>query len=473
MDRTVAYMTTLIVLVIWFIRERNNLTYSKCVELLVGIYVFSCSFPRLQTPIYSLPFGQHWGSFGLTFKILPYIALFPLFIALLATQLQWRITRPNFKVLGAFALFYIYVILNPFNVVTMSSLVPLFFIAVYFCFLKGLNETVSLRTIIYGVYRGFVWITGLNLILSILFPVLGIRAASQIYFATAAVRSIERAGAVGTFSHPNNLAVFMSYVYVFFVACWAVGFKKQTSLKYAIMAIIVVFLSGSRSALAASVFSTVGIIILFKYIHYKFFSSTILLKVVAPVLLVGTLLLLFTPLNNMFLGSDVEGQVINRSMHYLCGYEIFNDHPVVGVGLNSHLKYLNDNIEINFNDFFDSTSGWDFNSEFMFAAPIHNSWLIILCETGLIGLAFCIYYIGRFLYKFKPRIRRSKSLFYNIVLITTLGIFLNFIVHGNTDYAPLTVQELNISLLFIFLAANDDYGDNEEDETIVYKTKLM
>lgn len=473
MDRTVAYMTILLVFTIWLIRERNNLTYSKGVELLVGGYIFSCAFPRIQIPVYDLPFAQHWGTFLHTFKVMPYLALFPVFIVILAYQLDWKIQRPNIKVILSFIAFFLYVIFNPFNVVTMSALIPLFYIAIYFCFLKGLSETISLRTIINGVYRGLVWITGLNFVLAILFPVLGIRFATQIYFATAVVRSLARAGAVGTFSHPNNLAVFMSYAYVFFVACWVVGFKKTNSRKYAIIAAIVVFLSGSRSALLAITVSSIAIVILYKFIHYNFFSSTIFLKVVAPAAVGVTLLLTFTPLNDMFFGSDVDAQVINRSMHYLCGFEIFSDHPIVGVGLNSHLKYLNDNVEINFNDYFDSTSGFDFNNEFMFSSPIHNSWLIILCETGLIGLIFTIYYVGRFLYKFKPRIRRSKSMYYTVVLVTTLGIFFNFIIHGNTDWAPLTIQELNISLLFIFLAANDSYGENLEDEHIVYKTKLM
>lgn len=466
-------MTLIIAFSVWLIRERNNLTYSKIVELFVSLYVFSCTFPRLQIPIYTLPYIQHWGSFLQTYKLNLYLFLIPLFIAILAQQLNWKIDRINYKVVLCYVIFCVYVILNPFNVVTMSALIPLFYFTVYLIFLKGMCETVSLRTITMGIYRGLAWCVGLNFALAILFPVLGIRAATQIYFSTAVVRSMERAGAVGAFSHPNNLAVFMSYCVAFFAACWAVGLKKEKSLRIAICAFITVFLSGSRSALLSSTISTLLIVILYTYRQYKFFSAAILLKVIAPTLIIGASLLLFTPLNDMFMGSDVDAQVINRSMHYLCGYEIFQDHPLVGVGLNSHLKYLNDNIEIDFNDYFESTSGFDFNDEFMFSAPIHNTWLILLCEIGLIGTGFCVYYILRFFKKFKPRVFKSKSLYYKIVLVTTLGIFINIIIHGNTDFAPLTIQELNISLLFIFLSANDSYADNEEDERIVYITDKM
>lgn len=473
MDRALAYLTLIISFAVWLIQERRNLTYSKVIELLIAGYIFSCTFPRLQMPIYTLPYHSPWGTFGLNVRFEPFLVLFFLFIAILGRQLGWQIQRPNIKVICGFIIFSLYVIFNPFNVVTMASLLPLSFVLIYFIFLEGMAQTISLRTIVNGIYRGFVYAVVLNVILAILFPVMGIRPAAGLYFTMATVRASARAGAVGTFAHPNNLAVFFSYVYVFFLACYLAGFKKDSSKRWSVVAFLVVFLSGSRSALAAIVVSSVMMVILYTYRQHSIFSPSVLLKVILPTTTIVALLLAFTPLNDMFFGSDVDAQVVNRGAHYVSGIAIFQEHPVLGVGLNSHLKYLNDNIEIDFNDYFDSYTGYDLTEEFAFNAPIHNCWLVLLCETGLIGMAFFVFYIVRYFVKFKPRIRKSKSKYYTIVLIAALGVFINFIIHGNTDFAPLTMQELNISLLLIFLAARDEYGTHLEDENTVYRTRLM
>ena len=148
-------------------------------------------------------------------------------------------------------------------------------------------------------------------------------------------------------------------------------------------------------------------------------------------------------------------------MHYYCGYEIFEDHPLVGVGMNTHLVYLVENgSAMMFEQIFDMTDLWQ-PEEFMFSNPIHNIWIILIDELGLIGflpvLGFIIWYIATF----KRRTRRSNNRYYNILNISGVGVVCCWLVQGNSDWAPLTPQVLNLSLMFIALSLNRHYAAEE------------
>jgi O-antigen ligase len=151
-------------------------------------------------------------------------------------------------------------------------------------------------------------------------------------------------------------------------------------------------------------------------------------------------------------------------MHYYCGYEIFQDHPLVGVGMNTHLVYLYENSSaIIFEQVFDATDIWQ-PEEFMFNNPIHNIWIIMIVELGIIGflpiLAFVIWYIATF----KRRIRHSLNRYYNILNISGLGVIFCWLIHGNSDYAPLTPQVLELSLFLIALSLISAYAKEEHPE---------
>ena len=144
-------------------------------------------------------------------------------------------------------------------------------------------------------------------------------------------------------------------------------------------------------------------------------------------------------------------------MHYYCGYEIFMDHPIVGVSMNNHLFYLTENTSAAiFEQVFDMTNIWR-PEEYFFMTPIHNIWIIMIVELGLLGylpiMGFVIYYIATF----KRRTQLSANRYYNIINITALGIVCCLLIQGSSDWAPLSPQVLNISLMFIALSLNRHY----------------
>ena len=224
------------------------------------------------------------------------------------------------------------------------------------------------------------------------------------------------------------------------------------------MAFIVIILSASRSALLASAVALVGIVVFYVYRRYKLLSFQSILKGIIP-LGVFIALLLTGPLSFLFNDIDeLDEMTTSRLMHYYCGYEIFQDHPLVGVGLNSHLAYLVENSSaVMFEQVFDAADIWQ-PEEFMFSNPIHNIWIILIVELGLIGflplLGFVIWYIATF----KRRTRRSQNRYYNILNISGLGVICCWLVQGNSDWAPLTPQVLSLSLMFLALSLNSHYA---------------
>ena len=316
----------------------------------------------------------------------------------------------------------------------------------------------SVKNVVNGIFMGLMVTVILHFFLAILFPVLNMESAIKIFYSEAVTRDDDRIGAVGTMGHPNILGTYASYYFCFFAACFVTNYKRRESAILMGVSFIVIVLTASRSALAAAAFSLVTIVVFYVFRRYKLISPQSILKGIIPLGIIVALLVT-GPLN--FLFSDVENldeMTTSRLMHYYCGYEIFEDHPLVGVGLNAHLNYLVENgSAMMFEQIFDTADIYQ-PEEFMFSHPIHNIWIILIDELGLLGflpiLGFIIWYIATF----KRRTRNSQNRYYNILNISGLGVVSCMLVQGNSDWAPLTPLVLNLSLMLIALSLNRHYA---------------
>ncbi|MEG2402740.1 MAG: O-antigen ligase family protein, partial [Muribaculaceae bacterium] len=376
MDRILITIVLLTTLIFWLIRNKDNLTYSKLAEILIAFYIFSCAFPRLFLPLYTLNYPFHWGTFDIAFRIQIYLLLIPFFLLIISKRFNWKVQPIKKKYILIILLFIGYTMLNPYDTVKDATLIPVVYLLAYLVFLYLLYSTCTIKTIIKGIYLGFAITIALHFVLAILFPVMNISSAITLFSYDATIRAISRAGAVGTFSHPNSLGVYASYYLMFFLSCVLIKFRTKDSILLSICAFIIIVLTGSRSALISGVVGLMAMICLYIYRQYQIFSPKIFFKGVIPVVIIATILLFFTPISKLFFNSDMDEMALARIMHYICGFEIFKEHPLIGVGLNSHLKYLNDNIDIDFQLLF-STDEW-LGKDFMYSDPIHNMWIVIL-----------------------------------------------------------------------------------------------
>lgn len=463
MDRALIFVTLAFALVFFIAREGNRLTRDRLYEIVIAIYTFSCSFARLFLPVLKGDVDST-GSFGNSLSIWPFYAMGLLLVWVVAQQKQWRIRRPNLWLFFIFAGYGAYSLLNPYNLARRETFVEVFYLLSFAVFMYLLTNSFSAKHLVRGIYMGLAATVVLHFVLAICYPLLGMETAVKIFDSKAATRSEERVGAVGTMGHPNVLGTYVSYYFTFFAACFFTAYKRRESALFATMAFIVIILSASRSALMASVVALVGVVVFYVYRRYKLLSLQSILKGIIP-LGIFIAILLTGPLS--FLFSDVEDldeMTTSRLMHYYCGYEIFQDHPLVGVGLNSHLVYLVENSSaVMLEQVFDAADIWQ-PEEFMFSNPIHNIWIILIVELGLIGflpiLAFVIWYIATF----KRRTRSSRNRYYNVINITGLGVVFCWLIQGSSDWAPLTPQVLNLSLMFVALSLSRHYPTEEHPE---------
>ena len=457
MDRALIFATLGFALVFFLAREGNRLTKGRLYEIIIAIYTFSCCFARLYLPVLKGDVDST-GSFGNSLSIWPFYALSILLIWIVARGKHWRIRRPNLWLFFIFMGYAAFTLLNPYNLARRQSLAEVFYLLSFAVFMYLFANSFSVKTAVRGIYMGLAVTVILHFILSICYPVLGMENVVKIFDTEAATRSEERVGAVGTMGHPNVLGTYASYYFCFFVGCFVTAYKRRESAILACMSFIVIILSASRSALLASAVSMVGIVLFYVYRRYKLLSIQSIIKGFIPfgifiaLLLTGPLSFLFSDLE------DLDEMTTSRLMHYYCGYEIFQDHPLVGVGLNTHLEYLVENSSaIMFEQVFDAADIWQ-PEEFMFNNPIHNIWIILIVELGLIGFIPIFCFVFWYIATFKRRTRLSKNRYYNILNISGLSVIFCWLIQGNSDWAPLTPQVLSLSLMFVALSLNVHYA---------------
>ena len=463
MDRALIFVTLGFASLFFFAREGSRLSRERLSEIIIAIYTFSLCFARLFLPIIRGD-GEPCGTFTTSMAIWPFYALSIWLIWIVAREKQWRIRRPNIWLVLIFTGYAAYTMLNPYNLARRSSLVEVFYLLSFAVFIYLFANSFSVKTVVRGIYMGLAFTVILHMLLAIMYPVLGMESAIKLFDSEAATRSDDRVGAVGTMGHPNILGTYASYYFIFFCACFITAYRRRESAVFSVLSFLIIVISASRSALLAAVVALVAIVVFYVYRRYKLLSFQSILKGIVP-LGIFIALLLQGPLNFLFSNvEDLDEMTTSRLMHYYCGYEIFVDHPIVGVGLNSHLVYLVENSSaVMFEQIFDTADIYQ-PEEFMFSNPIHNIWIILIDELGLIGflpvLGFVIWYIATF----KQRTRRSRNRYYNILNISGLGVVCCWLVQGNTDWAPLTPQVLSLSLMFIALSLNRHYAAEEHPE---------
>lgn len=186
-----------------------------------------------------------------------------------------------------------------------------------------------------------------------------------------------------TFPHPNVLGGFLAAMVPLLI------FKRSVG----VLAIIALFLTFSRSAWLALV---IGIAIAKK-------------KVFLPILL---LFFIFTFTFNAHEESVTLRQELNSA-----AIATWQTSPLLGVGLGNFLVELPKHLV---------------SREVYFLQPVHNIYLLILAETGIVGLGIFIWVIFCSLKKFKP------ALFILLLL-------------GLVDHYPITLQQGQLLLAILLV----------------------
>jgi len=224
----------------------------------------------------------------------------------------------------------------------------------------------------------------------------------------------------GTFSHPNLLAGFLVVTIILIFSQLLIAKENKIRLFYVssvFIGTIALAFSMSRAAVFAYVL-TLGALFVKKRISY------LIIPLAISVVFFGIF-------NGRFLKFDLkEVAVIERLELLKVSWIMFLKNPFIGVGLNNFLSNI----------------PYFISSKNLILQPVHNIYMLILAETGFLGISF----FAVFIIKTINRIIKDKSVYKKSKLI----IFIIILFLGMFDHYLLTLQQgqilLTLSLGFIF-----------------------
>lgn len=196
-----------------------------------------------------------------------------------------------------------------------------------------------------------------------------------------------------TFSHPNMLAAFLILSLPIVLLSIPQKFSKS-KLVLGLLTVATIFITFSRSGLILMVIQS--------SIIFRRFWKLLL------ILIVLTTPLIFVRLASIFTFDTLA--VLRREQLSNYAIKIFLENPFAGVGLNNFINVLA------FDEVLVGTS--------RFLQPVHNIFLLILSETGLLGLlGILVLMLPAFWNNISRTDSLSRVLLGNLLMIIFLGLF--------------------------------------------------
>lgn len=254
--------------------------------------------------------------------------------------------------------------------------------------------------------------------------------------------------AYGTLPHPNILGGFLVFSIFMSLYLYERSSKKGWIAVALFLQVITLFITYSRAAL----FALMGGLVIWMILHV--IKEKKMPSVWKPAALGAILsLLLFYPQllhrGGLFSynQSAVESDQMRLSMQKVA-LSIIKDHPWFGVGFNNYLLAFQSYAE-------------GLNVQPIF---VHNIYLLIAAETGLIGLGWFLMFCGFIIYR---GWRQRDSLEGR----TLLALFLAILAIGAADYYPMVIQQTRLvfflTALLLSRVVRDDIRNTEPVVVVV------
>lgn len=239
----------------------------------------------------------------------------------------------------------------------------------------------------------------------------------------------------GTLGHPNRLAMYLELflplsVVLFF---WFHDVRARlVSISAFTLGFVAMILTGSRGAWLSFFFSM--LMLLYVLVKRNFIHIRRLIKPTVFILLAMSAILFvyWSYLEERLMGDD-RGSAVGRIPMYEIAITMIEANPVLGVGLNNYAEVMQ--------DYNQTVSGMQFRMR----RPVHNIYLLIAGETGLLGLAAFLWFSLAFFSEAKKAIR-ARLLPGSLFAAGLLAGLIAFYLHGFVDkHLP------GGSMLFYFL----------------------
>lgn len=225
--------------------------------------------------------------------------------------------------------------------------------------------------------------------------------------------------AYGTFPHANLLGAFL----VFSLLCglWLIHYSPNyKNNKLFLLLGNLVILTGTFLTFSRSIWLVASLIILSLLLFYRkkitqFFSKLSLPKksLAGGLLVVGVFFVCFSAFPRLHLTNCLNDQSYNlRKVYNQAAFQIIHTHPFLGVGPGNFTLALK-NIETEYSP---SLQIWEIQ-------PVHNLYLLIASEVGLIGLIIFLIFIFMLISPKNITLKNYNSFLYLILAFLILGFF--------------------------------------------------
>ena len=231
-----------------------------------------------------------------------------------------------------------------------------------------------------------------------------------------------------TFSHPNVLAGFLILA---MLLLFLFSLKNRLLKPFALIGIILgtsaLFLTLSRTAILLWIIYLVilfGLWMFEKYKKHNFNPQLLVFSIVTILVVIVFLVWQNNYVLQRFLTTKLSDEsVVQRQELISQSLKMFSTNPLFGTGINNFYNNLSFNIS---------------NQKSEFIQPVHNIFLLVLSETGIIGLcAFLFLLLKSFLAILK---KQNKYLLLSLLAIIFLGMF---------DHYFLTLQQGQLLLSLV------------------------
>lgn len=251
--------------------------------------------------------------------------------------------------------------------------------------------------------------------------------ATKTLYGFTGLETLTRVG--GLVGHPNQLALFFDLVLPLSVSL--LFLPMRAGIKFLLLAtvfleVLALGVTYSRGGIVSSILAIV-IILLFHWSKRIGLVRAICAILFAAVLSLVVLITVPNPLEKGLLRT--EETAYGRVPLVIVALNVIRHHPIFGVGLNNFVYAARQ---------YDNTpeqliSAWN--------SPVHNLFLFIAGELGVVGLTFFLIFVISALTALLPALR-SPDPFFLCVGVGLLAGLLAFFAHAQVDYSIWTQNRL-------------------------------
>lgn len=319
-----------------------------------------------------------------------------LIFSILFLLIRKRRTMKISKQFALFILFFVISFFNPLNINSSAIFPVLFHLCEIFIFIFIVKECFSQDEIFSSLFSSLITLVLINTFLTICYPIFHMNKFLSLFYGDVSLEgSMRREGydsAVGIYTHPSGLANVSSMCAIFFFANLILN-RKHVNINsfFLFLSLFCLFFTYARTGYFLCI---VCLCVTYAFVKRLRFRLKYVLIFFGLTICFYFSILYIPILNELFFSSNSEDMADARLAHWLLGFEIWEKSPLLGVGLNTHVFFMQKYFSVS-----------ALSDSFLFTNPIHNVHLQILAETGIVGLCFWLVW---YCYSIKLCVKKVK-----------------------------------------------------------------